>query len=169
MTPSPHPSTASLQPLNPTTTTTTTVMDYCLCSCFLQLTRLVVKCESQQQFDLITGPHKRFWFPCTSHFHLLVVFGFSVYCLFVYSAQALCACSVSSSQFLVNFKRHLEAWNMNYSVFSRSQWIHLDANILETIPGKMEKKKDCFGTCGHGIKQLYKVAACVDKLCEQKI
>ena len=28
-------------------------------------------------------------FPCTSHFHLLlVVFGFSVYCLFVYSVQA---------------------------------------------------------------------------------
>ena len=27
----------------------------------LQLTRLVVKCESQQQFDLINGPHKWFW------------------------------------------------------------------------------------------------------------
>ena len=56
---------------------------------FLQLTLLVVECESQQQFDLIIGPHKRFWFPCTSHFrHLLAVFGFSVYCLFVYSVQA---------------------------------------------------------------------------------
>ena len=57
---------------------------------FLQLTRLVVECESQQQFD----PHSRFWFPCTSHFHLLlVVFGFSVYCLFTarkLTAHALC-------------------------------------------------------------------------------
>ena len=54
----------------------------------LQLTCLVVECESQQQFDLVIGPHKRFWFPCTSHCRLLVVFGFSVYCLFVYSVQA---------------------------------------------------------------------------------
>ena len=74
-----------------TTTTTTTMADYCLCLCVLQLTHLVVECESQQQFDLIIGPHKRFWFPCTSHFHyLLVVFGFSGYCLFAYSVQALC-------------------------------------------------------------------------------
>ena len=54
---------------------------------FLRLTRLVVECEWQQQFGLINGPHKRFWFPSTRHFHLLVVFGFSVYCLFVYSTQ----------------------------------------------------------------------------------
>ena len=51
---------------------------------FLQLTCLVVECESQQQFDLMTGPYKRFWFPCTRHFHLLLlVFGFSsTVCLF---------------------------------------------------------------------------------------
>ena len=42
----------------------------------------------------------------TSNFHL-VVFGFSFYCLFVYGAQALCSCSISSSLFLVNFKHHL--------------------------------------------------------------
>ena len=50
------------------------------------------------------------WLPCTSHFHLLLllVFGFSFYCLFVISTQALCACSVSSSPFLVNFKHHLQ-------------------------------------------------------------
>ena len=42
----------------------------------------------------------------TSHFHLLlVVFGFSFYCLFVYSVQVLCGNRLSS--FLVNFKRHL--------------------------------------------------------------
>ena len=49
---------------------------------FLQLTRLVVESELQQQFDLINCPHKRFWFPYTSHFHLLAVFSFSVNCLF---------------------------------------------------------------------------------------
>ena len=91
---------------------TTTMADFCLCSCFLQLTRLVVGCQSQQQFHLINGPHKQFWFPCTSHFHLLIVSGFSFYCLFVYSAQAFCACSVSSSSFMVNFKHRLQAWNM---------------------------------------------------------
>ena len=38
----------------------------------------------------------------TSNFRLLlVVFGFSFYCLFVYSVQALCTCSVSSSPFFV--------------------------------------------------------------------
>ena len=58
---------------------------------FLHLTCLVVECESQQQFDLINSTRERFWFPCTSHFHLLlVVFGFSVYCLFVFGeCQAL--------------------------------------------------------------------------------
>ena len=49
---------------------------------FLQLSLLVVECESQQQFHLINGPHKRFWFPCTHHFRLLVMLCFSVYCLF---------------------------------------------------------------------------------------
>ena len=36
----------------------------------LSLTCLVVECVSQQQFGLIIGPHKQFWFPCTNHFHL---------------------------------------------------------------------------------------------------
>ena len=62
----------------------------------LSLTCLVVKCKSQQQFDLITGPHKRFWFPCTSHFHLLLlVFSFSFYCLCVYSFGEFQAPSIS--------------------------------------------------------------------------
>ena len=62
--------------------TTTTIADYCLCLCLLQLTCLVVECESQQQFNLIIDLHKRFWFPCTSHFHLLLLlFRFSFYCL----------------------------------------------------------------------------------------
>ena len=43
---------------------------------------------------------------------------------------------------------------MNYSMLSRLQWIHLDANILETILRKTEEKKDGFGTCGRGLKLL---------------
>ena len=92
--------------------------------------------KSQQQLDLINGPHKRLWFPCTSHFHLLLVFGFSVYCRFVYSVLAYCACSMSSSPFLVNVKCHLEAWNMNYSVsviFSGSVWTQI---FLQRCPGR---------------------------------
>ena len=33
---------------------------------------------------------------------------------------------------------------MNYSVFGRFQWIYMDANILETMPRKTEKKKIVF-------------------------
>ena len=60
--------------------------------------------------------------PATSHNNN------NVYGLFVNSAQALCACHIPG---------HLEA----YCVLSRFQWIHVDANILETMPRKMEKKK----------------------------
>ena len=66
-----------------TTTTTTTMADYCLRSYFLQLTRLIVECKWQQQFDLIIGPHKR-----RSHFRLFVWFGFSIFCLFVHKLYA---------------------------------------------------------------------------------
>ena len=47
------------------------------------------------------------------HFHLLLaLFGFYFYCLFVYSVQAICASSVSSSPFLVNFAPPI-GWNLN--------------------------------------------------------
>ena len=55
--------------------------------------------------------------------NLLAIF---VFFLCSVSPPTVClytACSVSSSQFLVNSKRHLHAWNMNYSVLSRFQWI----------------------------------------------
>ena len=88
-----------LTPRRLITTTTTTVADYMLVFVLqkiLSLTCLVVKCKSQQQFDLITGPHKRFWFPCTSHFRLLfLVFSFSFYCLCVYSFGEFQAPSIS--------------------------------------------------------------------------
>ena len=74
--PSPHPSTSDLWTPWHLIATTTTMVDYCLC--FLQRTRLVVECESQQQFDLIINPHKRFWFPCTSHFCFRILLLLSV-------------------------------------------------------------------------------------------
>ena len=148
MTPSPHPSTFCLWPLNPATSHNNNNniggLYACVCAAedikpFLQLICIIVECESQQQFGLIIGPHKRFWFPCTSHFHLLlVVFGFSVYCLFVDSAQAYCASSVSSSLFLVNDKHHLEAGIWTTTFFYRFQWIHVHANTLETMPRKTD-------------------------------
>ena len=96
MTPSPHPSTSCLRPLSPATSHNNNngglhahVHGAEHIEPFLQLTRLVVEWESQQHFDLSNGPHEWFRFPCTSHFHLLLlVFSFSVYCLFVYSMQA---------------------------------------------------------------------------------
>ena len=98
MMPWPHPSTSSLDLWTPRLLiTTTTMVDYMLVFCHRRYwaflaTNSPCECESQQQFDLINGPHKWFWFPCTSHFHLLLlVFSFSFYCLSVYSAQALCA------------------------------------------------------------------------------
>ena len=119
MTPFPYPLTSSLRPLNPAmfhinnNNNNNGGLHACVRAAediepFLQLARIVVKYELQQQFDFIIGTHKRFWFPCTTHFRLLlVVFGFSLYCLFVYSAQALSAFSTSSSPFLVNFNCHL--------------------------------------------------------------
>ena len=119
--------------------TTTIMADYCLCLCFLQLTRLVVECVLQQQFDLSIDSHKCFWFPCPSHFRRLLVFGF-FYCLFVNSAQALCACSISSSLFLMNLKCHLEAWNVNYSILSRFNGSVFMQMLLKRCQGRRRKK-----------------------------
>ena len=33
---------------------------------------------------------------------------------------------------------------LNYAVFSRHQWIHVDANILKTMTRRTEKKKIVF-------------------------
>ena len=66
MTPSPHPSTSCPWPLNPVTShnnnnNNNSGLHACVHAAevtepFLQLTCLVVECESQQQFDLINGP-----------------------------------------------------------------------------------------------------------------
>ena len=66
-----------------TTTTTTTMADYMLVLVLQKILSL-----SGLQWQNILQAH-------TPHRLLLVVFGFFFYCLFVYSAQALCACSSS--------------------------------------------------------------------------
>ena len=137
------------------TTTTTSMADYGLCSCFLQLTRLVVKHESQQQFSLIIGPHKRLWFPCTSHFHLLlVVFGFSVYCLFTVCklyvhvpSLLLCFWWISSATYRSGI------WTTAcWVIYSGSVWMQM---FLKWCQGRWgpscRGKKDHFGMCGHGL------------------
>ena len=156
MTPSPHPSTSCLRPLNPTTSHNNNNNDNngrlhaCVCATkdiepFLQPTRLVVECESQQQFDLIIGPHKRFWFPCTSHFRLLlVVFGFFPYCLFVYNVRAsllLRLWWISSATYRPGI---CTTAFLAHPCGRKYSW-----NEAEDVRGK----KDCFHTCGQGLKQ----------------
>ena len=66
MTPTPHPSASSLQPLNPATPHNNNnnnnnngrLHDSVCAANILGLTRLVVEYESQKQFDLIIGSHK---------------------------------------------------------------------------------------------------------------
>ena len=113
---SPHPSTSCLRLLNPATSHNNNNNNGGLharvCATediqpSLQLTPLVVECESQQQFDLINGPHKQFWFPCTSHFIFFLLCSVSPSTVCLFTERKLSACSVSSSPFLVNVKRHL--------------------------------------------------------------
>ena len=78
---------------------------------------------------------------------------FLLYCLFVYRAKAICACLLL--RFLVNVKSHLEAWNMNYSVFGCFQWSRMDTNILKTMTRKTEKKKIVFCPCGRGLRMRW--------------
>ena len=87
--PTPWPLASDLWTLQCLITTTTTVADYCLCSCFLQLTCIVFECESQQQFDLIIASHKQFWFPCTSHFHLPLLCSVSPSTVCLHTARKL--------------------------------------------------------------------------------
>ena len=86
--PTPRPLALDLLTLRCLMTTTTTMADYMLVYCVKSIMDNCI-CHTSN-------------FPL-----LLLVVGFSFYCLFVYSAQALCTCSVSSSPFLVNFKHHL--------------------------------------------------------------
>ena len=104
ITPSPHPSTSPLWPLNPVTTTTTTMADYMLVFVPQKILSLSGLIGQNIYAPLPLCWVKKDYGQPTSHFLLLLLL---VFCLFLYSVQALCACSVSSSLFLVNFKRHL--------------------------------------------------------------
>ena len=143
MMPSPRPSTSSLRPLNPATSHNNNNNNGGLHACVCVSCILLSLYRSTQ-----TG--SAFLAVAIFIFFLLCLVLLSTVCLF--TAQAFCTCSFSSSPFLVNFKRHLEAWNMNCSVLSHFQWNRKDANILETMPRKTEKKKHRSGTCGQGLR-----------------
>ena len=142
-------------------TTTTTMADYCLCSCFLQLTRLVVEYESQQQFNFIIGPHKRFWFPCSGHFLsssccvwflLLLSVCLSVHKLYAHALSLLLRFWLISS---ATYRPGI--WTTAFWVIF--SWYSV-ANVLEITQRKTEEK-DHFGTCGQGqrmnVASLYTV------------
>ena len=153
MTPSPHPSTSSLRPLNPVTSLNNNNNGK-LHACVRAAEDIepIKVTRAKYSVPLPTCWVKKDYGQPINHFRLLlVVFGFFFYCLSVYNAQALSACSVPSSLFLVNFKCHLWAWNTNYSVLNRLQWIRSDANILEKMLRKTGEK-DCIGMCGHGLR-----------------
>ena len=161
MTPSPHPSTSCLRPLNPTTSHNNNNGGLHVCvrpaediEPFLQLTHLVVECESQQQFDLINGPHKQFWFPRTSHFRLLlVVFGFSVHCLFTVRKIYARAPSLLPRFWWISSATYRPGlWTTMF--FGHFQWILMDANIVETMSRDTDEKKGCFRACGRALRLL---------------
>ena len=79
----------------------------------------------------------------TSHFHLLrVVLGFSFHCLFVYSAQALCTCSVASSPFFLwisSATYRPGIWTTAcWVIFSGSVWMQI---FLKRCQGRRGGKK----------------------------
>ena len=135
MMPSPQPSTSGLRPLTPAKShynNNNGGLHACVCAAEDIEPIRVTRAKYSAPLPLRLA--KKEYGQPASHFHLLLaVFGFSFYCLFVYSVQALCACSVSSSPFLVNFAPPI-GWNMNYSMLSHLQWIHLGMNILEAMP-----------------------------------
>ena len=106
MTPSPHPSTSSLQTLNPVSSHNNN--NGGLHACVRAAEGTIRVTRAKYYAALPPRWAKKDYGQLTSHLYLLlVVFSFSFYCPFVHSAQVLCTCSVSSSSFLVNFKHHL--------------------------------------------------------------
>ena len=85
----------------------------------------------------------------TSHFHhLLVLFSFSFYCLFVYNVQALWACSVLFG-WISSATNSPGIWTIACWVVSkRSVWMQIFLNNTKEDRGK----KDCISMCGCGHK-----------------
>ena len=126
MTPSPHPSTSCLRHLNPAMShTTTTMAIYMLMfvsqKSFVQLTRLVVECELQQQFDPINLTIDSGFLALS--FHLLVVFGFSVYSLFV-KARKL---NAHAPSLLLHF------WLMSRATYRLGIWSFFSVSVWTQI------------------------------------
>ena len=140
MMPISHPSTSSLQPLNPATSHNINNKNGGLhtraaedIESFLQLTGIVVEYDHSSSSTLLSVHTNASGFLALAIFIFFLLCSVSLSTVCLYTTQVLCASSISSSTFLVNFKHHLLAWNVNYSVLSHCQWIRLDANILETI------------------------------------
>ena len=97
---------------------------------------------------VIIGPHERFWFPCTSHIHLLLaVFGFYVYCLFVYSKLNAHAPSLLLRFWWMSSATYRPGiWSTVLSVvFSGSAWMQI---FLKRCRGRRRKKKIIFVRVG---------------------
>ena len=111
--PSPRPSTSSLRPLNPATSrnnNNNSNNSGGLHACVRTAEDIEPIRVTRAKYYAPLPPRwaKKDYGQQTNHFHLLLAeLGFSFYCLFVYSVKVLDACSVSSSPFLANFKRHL--------------------------------------------------------------
>ena len=150
MTPSPNTSPSSLWPLNPTMSHNNNKNNGGLHACvgaaedvepFLQLTCIVVECESKQQFE-------RFWFPCTGLFifFLLCLVSPSTVCLYTawkfyaHTPSLLLFWWISSATYRPGI------WTTAFESFSVDPfWTQI---FLKQCRGK-QGKKDCFGTCGH--------------------
>ena len=103
---SPLPSTSGLRPLNPATSHNNNNNNNGGLHACVRAAEDIEPIRAKYSAALSLRWAKKDYGRPTSNFRrLLVVFGFSFYCLFVYSMQASCACSVSSSLSLVKFKR----------------------------------------------------------------
>ena len=136
--PSPLPSTSSLRPLTPrrlitATTTTTTMVDHMLVLVLQKIFSLselleqniLLLCHYAEQKRIMDNP--------------LAIF----VCFFLCSVSSSTVCLYTSFMRMLRLSFSIfgefqvpPIWDMNYSVLSRLQWIHSDANILETMPKK---------------------------------
>ena len=107
MTPSPHPLTSSLRPLNLVTSYNNNNNNNGWLHARVHAAEdiepiRVTRAKYSAPLPLRWAT-KDYGQPHTPHRLFLVVLSFSFYCLFVYSMQALCTCSVSSSIWMQKF------------------------------------------------------------------
>ena len=159
MTPSPHPSTSSLRPLNPA-----------LCHNNNNnnnggLHACVHATEDIEPIRVIRAPLPLRWTkkdygePHTPHHFISTAKGFLLLLsVCMQHTSFMCMLHLMFSVF-GEFQAPPIGWNINYSILSCLQWIHLDANILETMPRRTGEiwlfryvwiwpKCKCFGCFG---------------------